>query len=112
VAHPKLNDVRRRYHYRCGYCGVSETDIGGELTVDHFLPPKSGGDEILMYQIVDNGCGYSLVSHTWIKPSDDSTWKLKEQRYVPRKGKDQDHYDADSKEWNKKVAQTIMVKWY
>lgn len=45
MAHPKLNDVRRRYHYRCGYCGVSETDIGGELTVDHFLPPKSGGDE-------------------------------------------------------------------
>jgi len=86
---------------------------------EHYLPRSYTNPalnkvvvEILMYQIVDNGCGYSLVSHTWIKPSDDSTWKLKEQRYVPRKGKDQDHYDADSKEWNKKVAQTIMVKWY
>ena len=29
--------LRRRFHFRCGYCGVSETDGGAELTVDHAL---------------------------------------------------------------------------
>ena len=29
MAHPRQDEVRRRYHRRCGYCGVSETDTGG-----------------------------------------------------------------------------------
>jgi HNH endonuclease len=45
VAHPKLDAVRQRYQYRCGYCGVSETDTGGELTVDHYRPVTAGGDD-------------------------------------------------------------------
>ena len=44
MAHPKSESVRQRYRYRCGYCGVSETDTGGELTVDHFIPVSAGGD--------------------------------------------------------------------
>ena len=34
-----------RYSFRCGYCGVSEEDVGGELTVDHFRPVAAGGDD-------------------------------------------------------------------
>jgi hypothetical protein len=45
VAHPKQDQVRRRYGFRCGYCGVSESDVGSELTVDHFQPVTVGGDE-------------------------------------------------------------------
>jgi len=45
VAHPKHDQVRRRYGFRCGYCGVSESDVGSELTVDHFRPIAAGGDE-------------------------------------------------------------------
>jgi HNH endonuclease len=45
MAHPKLQAVRERYAFRCGYCGVSEADVGGELTVDHFRPVVAGGDE-------------------------------------------------------------------
>ncbi len=45
MAHPKLQIVRKRYAFRCGYCGVSETDAGGELTVDHFHPVTAGGDD-------------------------------------------------------------------
>jgi len=30
--------LRLRYDHRCGYCGVSETDVGGPLTTDHFQP--------------------------------------------------------------------------
>jgi hypothetical protein len=45
MAHPKLQTVRERYASCCGYCGVSETDVGGELTVDHFRPVSAGGDQ-------------------------------------------------------------------
>lgn len=45
MAHPKHEPVRRRYDYRCGYCGVSEADTGGELTVDHYQPVSAGGSD-------------------------------------------------------------------
>jgi hypothetical protein len=35
--------VRRRADFACEFCGVSETDAGGELTVDHFRPTAKGG---------------------------------------------------------------------
>jgi hypothetical protein len=35
--------VRERAHFACEYCGVTETDSGGELTVDHFHPQTLGG---------------------------------------------------------------------
>jgi hypothetical protein len=35
--------LRRRFEFRCGYCGVSERDVGAELTVDHFQPRSRGG---------------------------------------------------------------------
>lgn len=37
--------MRQRYGFRCGYCGVSETDTGGELTIDHFRPVSAGGGD-------------------------------------------------------------------
>ncbi len=52
MAHPKHAEVRRRHSRRCGYCGVSETDTGGQLTVDHYRPVSKGGgedDENLVY---------------------------------------------------------------
>jgi len=45
VAHAKHEEVRARYRRCCGYCGVSEADAGGELTVDHFRPTSAGGDD-------------------------------------------------------------------
>jgi hypothetical protein len=45
VAHPKHQQVRSRYACRCGYCGVAEDEVGGELTIDHFVPVSAGGDE-------------------------------------------------------------------
>lgn len=35
--------VRERANYACEYCGVSETDSGGELTIDHYRPQVQGG---------------------------------------------------------------------
>ena len=45
MAHAKHQSVRVRYGACCGYCGLSETDAGGELTVDHFEPVWAGGDD-------------------------------------------------------------------
>jgi hypothetical protein len=35
--------IRQRADYACEYCGVSETDSGGELTIDHYHPQRHGG---------------------------------------------------------------------
>lgn len=45
MRHPKFDSVRQRYHQRCGYCDVTETTVGGELTIDHHRPKAAGGDD-------------------------------------------------------------------
>lgn len=35
--------VRERASYACEFCGVTEMDVGGELTIDHFQPQSKGG---------------------------------------------------------------------
>lgn len=37
--------VRQRAGFRCEYCGVTETDTGGMLTVDHFQPSAKNGSD-------------------------------------------------------------------
>lgn len=37
--------VRQRAHFACEFCGVTETDTGGELTIDHFQPHTTGGTD-------------------------------------------------------------------
>lgn len=37
--------VRQRANFACEFCGVTETDTGGELTVDHFCPQTKGGTD-------------------------------------------------------------------
>jgi hypothetical protein len=39
------DQVRRRAHFACEYCRVSETEAGGQLTVDHFRPQSRGGSD-------------------------------------------------------------------
>ena len=39
--------VRTLYAFGCGYCGVTETEVGSSLTIDHYQPEDAGGsDEI------------------------------------------------------------------
>jgi len=35
--------LREHFQYRCGYCYVRESDVGAELTTDHFQPRSRGG---------------------------------------------------------------------
>jgi len=37
--------VRERASYSCEFCGVTEIDAGGELTIDHFHPKSKGGGD-------------------------------------------------------------------
>jgi hypothetical protein len=37
--------VRSIYVMRCGYCLLSEAEIGAELTFDHFQPQTEGGSD-------------------------------------------------------------------
>jgi HNH endonuclease len=39
--------VRQRAGCACEFCGVSEIDVGGLLTVDHFQPRSKGGLDVL-----------------------------------------------------------------
>jgi hypothetical protein len=45
VPHPKHDLVRARWGASCGYCGVTEADTAGDLTVDHYVPVVAGGDD-------------------------------------------------------------------
>ena len=37
--------IRQRANFACEFCGVIETDTGGELTIDHFQPITKGGND-------------------------------------------------------------------
>ncbi len=37
--------VRQRANFACEFCGVTETDTGGELTIDHFQPTTKGNGD-------------------------------------------------------------------
>ncbi len=39
--------VRQRANFACEFCGVTEIDTGGELTIDHFQPISQQGDDSL-----------------------------------------------------------------
>ncbi|MDQ3087074.1 MAG: HNH endonuclease [Acidobacteriota bacterium] len=39
--------VRRRANFACEFCDITETDVGGELTVDHFQPKSRKGSDNL-----------------------------------------------------------------
>ena len=45
MPHPLFETVRQRFHRACGYCGVTETAVGGELTLDHYRPRAAGGGD-------------------------------------------------------------------
>jgi hypothetical protein len=37
--------VRTLYAFACGYCGVTETEVGAYLTIDHYQPKDAGGSD-------------------------------------------------------------------
>jgi hypothetical protein len=39
--------VRQRAQYACEFCGITEIDVGGMLTIDHFQPRTKAGSDTL-----------------------------------------------------------------
>ena len=67
--------VRQRAHFACEFCGVTETDAGGELTIDHFQPTVRGGDdspENLLYCCAR--CNQYKLDYWPMHPDDPSLW--------------------------------------
>ena len=47
VSQTLRESIRALYDLRCGYCGVTETESGGQLELDHFRPRSHGGKDTL-----------------------------------------------------------------
>lgn len=46
ISQEAREQVRQQAGFACEYCGVTETDTAGQLTLDHFQPrSKGGGDD-------------------------------------------------------------------
>ncbi len=67
--------VRQRAQFACEYCGVTESDTGNQLTIDHFQPTsKSGSDQLdnLIYCCI--GCNQHKGAYWPTSPDEPSLW--------------------------------------
>ncbi|GAB4467387.1 MAG: hypothetical protein OHK0029_39310 [Armatimonadaceae bacterium] len=56
--------LRQIYAFACGYCGISESETGSELTVDHFVPLAHGGtDDIANLVYACHACNEFKADH-------------------------------------------------
>jgi hypothetical protein len=73
---PELwEQVRRRAGFACEYCGVTETDVGGRLTVDHFQPQARGGtDDLDNLLYCCHRCNLYKADYWPVLPADSPLW--------------------------------------
>jgi hypothetical protein len=77
----EANFVRERAGFACEYCGVSEADTGGELTIDHYRPQAYGGTHDTSNLVY---CCYRCnlyKSDYWpLQPNDPLLWNPRRER--------------------------------
>jgi hypothetical protein len=74
------NQVRIRANFACEYCGVTEADTGGELTVDHFRPRSRGGtDELSNLLYCCYRCNLHKGDYWPAQASDPMLWNPREE---------------------------------
>lgn len=69
------NEVRQRAEFKCEFCSISETDSGGELSIDHFRPKSKGGNDNLnnlIYCCIR--CNQYKLDYWPIVPDDSKLW--------------------------------------
>lgn len=67
--------VRRRADFACEYCGATETDTGGKLTIDHYRPQAQNGPDIpdnLLYSC--HRCNQYKADYWPQSPDDPPLW--------------------------------------
>ena len=77
---PLLESVRTRANFACEYCGVTETDAGGLLTMDHFRPRSAGGsDDAANLVYCCPRCNLHKAAYWPSSPSDPSLWNPRQE---------------------------------
>jgi hypothetical protein len=67
--------IRQRANAACEFCGVTETDTGGELTIDHFRPKTKGGsDELDNLLYCCHRCNQYKADYWPTQPDDPVLW--------------------------------------
>lgn len=72
--------VRQRACFACEFCGITETDTGGYLTVDHFQPKSKGGQDDLanlIYCCIH--CNQYKFDYWPTNPGDPSLWNPRQE---------------------------------
>mgnify|MGYP006306057101 CR=1 FL=1 len=75
--------VRQRASFACEFCGISETNAGGRLTVDHFQPRSKGGDDSfdnLLYCCAR--CNQYKLDYWPLKPDAPHLWNPREEPFT------------------------------
>lgn len=73
--------VRERAGGACEYCGVSDSDTGGPLTVDHYRPRSSGGTDALNNLVYAcHACNGSKGPYWPVSPNDPAIWNPRSER--------------------------------
>jgi hypothetical protein len=72
--------VRQRANFACEYCGVSETDTGGELTIDHYHPHTRGGtDDLSNLLYCCQRCNQYKADYWPTQPDDPILWNPRQE---------------------------------
>ncbi len=75
--------VRERARFACEYCGVSEMDAGGELTLDHFQPQgKGGGDELENLVYCCARCNWHKSDYWPVQPAESWLWNPRREPFA------------------------------
>ena len=73
--------VRQRAGFACEYCGVTETDTAGELTIDHIQPQSKGGnDEIDNLLLCCHRCNSYKADYWPQEPEAPRLWNPRHER--------------------------------
>lgn len=75
-----VEQVRSRAGYACEYCGVTETDSAGQLTVDHYRPQSQGGtDELDNLLYCCYRCNLYKAAYWPAQPGDPTLWNPRQE---------------------------------
>lgn len=74
--------IREYAHFSCEFCGVTEVDTGGQLTIDHYQPQSKGGSddfENLLYCCVR--CNQYKMDYWPERPTDVLLWNPRQEPF-------------------------------
>ena len=74
--------IRQRANFACEFCGITETDTGGQLTIDHFRPKAKGGNdrlENLFYCCTR--CNQYKLDYWPTDPNDPALWNPRRESF-------------------------------